>query len=360
MGTAVKDLAMYKEMMKKYEKHMSLAQECMSMYERRHLREIGTLEQDIATGLDDETHKVDSKHVNEGLLKVAADPNILALERIRLIMLYYSVWGAIPDQIKDELQRGTSPSVENAVRGIAKVGVDLNKPPPTKLALSKERADALMARNKNSQLLLMRYLPVLQTIMEHLVNYTLNEDDFPYVTPPPEEQRSQMQQKQGRSARRKGPADWKKDEKAVDREEDRKPRTIVFVIGGMTYSEMRAAYEVSDLCKSNVFIGSTSTLTVKDFIQGLGSMGRMEFVRIMCESNAGDEWEDELHRLQVEERERREAEIAAKTAAEAPAKGPAVPTTNGAVAVAKPRPTGIAFCWAWTKGEVSCTQDGYI
>jgi len=274
--------------------------------------------------------------------------------------LYYATWGALPQQIKDDLQRGSSPSVEGCIRGISKVGVDLNKQPPSKLSLPKERADALMARNKNSSLLLMRYLPVLQTIMEHGVNYTLNEDDFPYVTPPPEEQRTQMQQKQGRSARKKGPADWKKDEKAVEREEDRKPRTIVFVIGGMTFSEMRAAYEVSDSFKSNVYIGGTSTLTVKDFIQGLGSMGRMEFVRIMCESNAGEEWEEELHRLQVEERERREAELAAKAAAEAPAQAAPAATKAGAVAVAKPRPTGLAFCWAWTKGEVSCTQDGYI
>jgi len=44
------------------------------------------------------------------------------------------------------------------------------------------------------------------------------------------------------------------------------PTIIVFVIGGMTYSEMRAAYEAAQSSSYEVVIGSTNIITPTEFL----------------------------------------------------------------------------------------------
>ncbi len=50
------------------------------------------------------------------------------------------------------------------------------------------------------------------------------------------------------------------------------PRIIVFVLGGITCSEMRVAYELMMQTKSEIIVGGTSLLTPQNFIDGLGSL----------------------------------------------------------------------------------------
>ncbi len=46
----------------------------------------------------------------------------------------------------------------------------------------------------------------------------------------------------------------------------------MFVLGGITSSEMRVAYELMMQTKSEIIIGGTSLLTPQNFIDGLGSL----------------------------------------------------------------------------------------
>lgn len=50
------------------------------------------------------------------------------------------------------------------------------------------------------------------------------------------------------------------------------PTIIIFVVGGMTYSEMRAAYEASATTNYEVVIGSTHIITPEEFMQQLKSL----------------------------------------------------------------------------------------
>jgi len=55
---------------------------------------------------------------------------------------------------------------------------------------------------------------------------------------------------------------------------DSDPRYLVFVAGGMTYSEMRSIYEVSSSAGKNCYIGSTQFLTPPVFVHELSLLSK--------------------------------------------------------------------------------------
>jgi len=48
-------------------------------------------------------------------------------------------------------------------------------------------------------------------------------------------------------------------------------RIIIFIVGGMTFGEIRSVYEYTSTYKRDVLIGSTSVLTPSLFIESLKS-----------------------------------------------------------------------------------------
>jgi syntaxin-binding protein 1 len=182
MNKAVKDLAVYKETMRKYEKHMGLAEYCMGVFQSRNLKGLGDVEQDIATGIDDEGHKVDDKRAKEELLRICNDQHIRALEKIRLVLIYMINWGALSSSVQNELLQGVNPILLSCFREISKLQVSLNTNSTNKILISKDRQAEFQARNQASNLILMRFIPLLQGLMEHLVQFNLSEDHYPYLT----------------------------------------------------------------------------------------------------------------------------------------------------------------------------------
>ena len=289
MIQAMKDMPEYKSMMKRYHKHMSLAQECMNRFAQRKLKDLGELEQDMATGLSNDGKPVNDKQLLRTMQEMSVDPVIGALERLRLVMIFLCAQGPMDAAVRRDVLAGISGGLQRSIGHLERLGVDVNPASAGKPRHSKERMAEFAQRNKTIPLALMRYVPSLQGVMEQQVTYSLDEEKYPYVTPPPEDQRQSMTAKVGRSARRKvganptGGNDWKREEKeaggAAAGGVDRRPRFLIFVIGGVTFSEMRSAYEVAETHKANVYIGSSNTITANDYIYELSGLRRADFKR---------------------------------------------------------------------------------
>ena len=50
--------------------------------------------------------------------------------------------------------------------------------------------------------------------------------------------------------------------------------------GGMTFSEMRSVYEISSKYNADVLLGSSSTLTAREFTDDLSSHSRFDDIEV--------------------------------------------------------------------------------
>lgn len=335
MLAAMRSMPEYKSMMKKYHKHMSLAQVCMTKFETKHLKELGELEQDMATGLTNDGKAINVKAIKSQLIRLCTDETVSLLDKLRLLMIYIISQGGISDSTRKELMKNMSVSLQRAIRNLEKLGVDLTSYSASNKSRSRHssaRLNEFVKRNKNIPMALMRYVPVLYSLTEQLIQHHLSQDLFPYTSPPPEDEEEQMathakqamsqQNKsrdsiqnstQGKSARKKRDtqgsnqalnlnSDWKSsaaagastDEpqgvttavaaQATFAASSTQPRYYVFVLGGMTFSEMRSVYELSDDLQSNVYLGSTSTLTPNQYIRDLSDLSDTDFREALLQS----------------------------------------------------------------------------
>jgi syntaxin-binding protein 1 len=246
------------------------------------------------------------------LISLCQDKRVSVLDKLRLVMVYCIAQGGIADATRRELMQSVDAELQAAIRNLDKLGVDLSNKGSEKKKLSKERTEELRARAEAQQLNLMRYLPQLHSVIEQLITGQLKEDAFPYTKPPPPGSApaaasgasaaggaaggaSARKGVSARKARQNGAADWKSGESgsaaaasssgaaaasaspSAASEEDNRPRFIVFVLGGLTYSEMRSCYELADKHHAHLLLGSTNTSTPASFIKDLANLTDAQF-----------------------------------------------------------------------------------
>jgi hypothetical protein len=239
---------------------------------------------------------ISMKDIKDRLVTLCQDPKVAVLDKLRLVMIYMISQGGMQATTRQELLKNVDVELQDALRNLDALGVDLSNSDKSKKKVSKERQKELELRNKSNDLALMRYLPVLHGVMESLVTGTLKEESFPYTAPPPpgsmpaaSSSSAAAPATKGKSARKKAnSSDWKSGDSsssssgmaaAVDSgaQEDLRPRFFVFVLGGVTFSEMRSAYEIAEQRGVNLYIGSTDTLTPTQFIEDLSNLPTKDF-----------------------------------------------------------------------------------
>lgn len=117
---------------------------------------------------------------------------------------------------------------------------------------------------------LSRWVPYVKDLMEEILDEKLDQRAFPFLSNRPNMQGSGAFS--GSSAR----PTWHRNDKQQQQQRSG-PRLIVFVIGGISYSEMRSAYEVTTQNKKwEVIIGSDQILTPRTFLNNLSENSEMQ------------------------------------------------------------------------------------
>ena len=112
-----------------------------------------------------------------------------------------------------------------------------------------------------------RWTPVIKDLIEDAIEEKLDQKHFPFLSGG----RSQNTSFAAPTSARYG--HWHKEKSQAAMKNV--PRLIVFVVGGMSFSEMRCAYEVTNAIKNwEVIIGSSHILTPESFLSDLGAISK--------------------------------------------------------------------------------------
>ncbi|TRM65537.1 Sec1-like protein [Schizophyllum amplum] len=264
MKDMLASLPQYQDQREKFSLHLNIAQECMGIFERDNLPAVANIEQCCATGLTAEGKT--PKTLIEEMVPILDSRDVVNLNKVRVIALYIQYRDGVPEEDRRRLYQHARLSLaeQDAVNALAHMGVKLNRGPGDKDSKKK-----LKQKPTDDDYDLSRFKPLLKTMVEDNVANRLDQVMFPYVKespaslPPPTTLRAHSSQ--STSLRSQKPAWHRAPKPAVDNRE----RLLLFVAGGMTYSEIREAYQLSNTLNRDIYIGATHTINPRHFIDDL-------------------------------------------------------------------------------------------
>ncbi|TDH08854.1 hypothetical protein EPR50_G00102140 [Perca flavescens] len=250
--------------------HLQLAEDCMQHF-AKDVEKLCKAEQDLAVGLDVEGVKV--KDPMRTLLPVLLNP-YSTHDKIRAVLLYiFSLNGTTDENLSKLIQHVKIEDEREFILNWKELGVPIITS-PSFFSRKPTRRD----RSQDQTYNLSRWTPVIKDVMEDAVENKLDTTEWPHQSECP----AAWNGSGAVSARQKHKASSQDDRRTGS-------RLIIFVVGGISYSEMRCAYEVTQAVKScEVIIGSSHILTptgLLDDIKAL-SKGPMETFTIEERSNA--------------------------------------------------------------------------
>lgn len=294
------------EMKEKLSLHLTMAQDCMNRFEKSKLPSQAMVEQNCATRLTPDGSK--PKTLVEEMVPLLDDRGVSNVDKVRIIALYIMYCDGVPDEDRKRLfQHARLGRWEmEAVDNLVYLGTQVVKDPNSGGAW-----DALFRKGKRKQqpvgeneFELSRYQPLVKLMVEDHFAGKLEQSLYPYVRDaPPENSTSGLSlpvqssalarvglgggaaPAPGASARtqpsslRSAKPTWHQKGRAGGSNVgqpalDNRQRVLIFVAGGMTYSEMRSAYQLSERLGKDCYIGSSHTFTPESFVEVMKHFGK--------------------------------------------------------------------------------------
>jgi len=286
LASALKALPEYREVMAKLSQHMHMSRECMDSFTKMGLLDLSDLEQTLGTGEDEDGDKADTDElvgmVEDALLRMHDSTS-----RLRLILIALLAKNKIGRSGRDRMLRAAKLDRDQmlAMENLLKISGSGGKYSPEKK--KKSKGTGLFGSKKNKEdsddenaYASSRYTPVMKNILNELVANSLSLDEFPSVVPMPAStiSSSKTDKTSARTARKKKGATDKWSTVGGSKKSTNQDitfsgsRSLVFMVGGMSYSELRVASKIMQKSSREIIIGSTDFISASDFIKKLDSV----------------------------------------------------------------------------------------
>ncbi|KAG9337824.1 hypothetical protein JZ751_027475, partial [Albula glossodonta] len=266
LSQMLKKMPQYQKELSLYSTHLHLADACMKKF-KQSLDKLCEVEQvrkaDFICNASLTNPLPCSAIINamKSIVPVLLNTDIEPYDKIRIILLYifHKKKGIGEENLTKLIQHANVQQDSNIITNLQNLGCPI-------ISGGANAGKTLPDRKiTESTYQLSRWIPTLKEVMENAIEDKLDKKLWPFISDP-----APVPTTQTAVSARFG--HWHKNKTSTEYRSG--PRLIVFVIGGVAHSEMRAAYEVSRATdgKWEVLIGSSHILTPTDFLDDLKSL----------------------------------------------------------------------------------------